>query len=64
VILIVYVDDILLTGSDVTSTEKAKKYLKTQSVIKNMDMSRYSLRIEIAHNKHRVVLNRSMFWIY
>ena len=35
-ILIVYVDDILLTESDIDGIEKAKEYLKTQFVTKDM----------------------------
>jgi len=34
------------------SIEKAKEYLKTQIVTKDMDMPRYMLRIEITHSKH------------
>jgi len=52
VILIVYVDGIILTGSD-DGIEKAKEYLKTQFVIKrNTGRPRHFLRIEIAHIKH------------
>jgi len=52
VILVVYVDDILPTQSDVDSIGKAKKYLKTQFVIKDLGRPRYFLTIETAHNKH------------
>ena len=47
-ILIIYFDDILLTGSDVACIIKAKEYLKTRFVIKEMGKSRYFLGIEIA----------------
>jgi len=36
-ILVVYVDDILLTESDIDGIEKAKEYLKTQFVTKDME---------------------------
>jgi len=36
VILVVYVDDILLTESDGDGIEKAKEHLKTQFVIKDI----------------------------
>ena len=52
----VYVDDILLSRSNVDGIKKAKEYLKTQFVIKDMSMPRYFFRIEIAHSKHRVIL--------
>ena len=36
-ILVVYVDDILLIESDIDGIKKAKKYLKTQFVTKDME---------------------------
>ena len=48
VILTIYVENSLLTGSDVAGIEKTKEYLKIQLVIKDMDMPRYFLGIEIA----------------
>jgi len=36
VILAVYVDDVLLTGSDTSGTEKANAYFKAQFVTKDM----------------------------
>ena len=36
-----YADDILLTGSDIVDIVKAKEYLKTQFVTKNMGKPRY-----------------------
>ena len=41
VILIVNVDNILLNKSDVASIKKAKEYLNTQFVIKDMGRPRY-----------------------
>jgi len=45
-ILVVYVD-IILTGSDCDSTEKAKEYLKTQFVTKNMTGKSIFLRFKL-----------------
>jgi len=57
-ILDLYFDDNLLTGSDVDGIKKAKEYLKTQFVTKDIGSPRYYFgikMIKIAHNKHRVV---------
>ena len=51
VILVVYVDDILLTRSDVDHIEKAKEYLKTRFVTKHMGMLKYFSRIEIVDSQ-------------
>ena len=48
-ILTIYVDDIMLTGSDADGIEKTKDYLKTHFVAKDMGRPRYFLGIEIAH---------------
>ena len=60
VILTIYVDDILLTGSVVDGIKKAKKYLKNQFVTKDMDSPRYFLGIEIAHTKHIVFFSKEV----
>ena len=52
--ILVYVDYILLTGSDGDGIEKAKEYLKAQFVTKDMGRPRYFFGIEIAHSKHRI----------
>ena len=52
VTLVVYVDDILLTGSDFVALAETKKYLKRYFVTKNMGKSRYFLGIEVVYQKH------------
>jgi len=47
-ILVVYVDNILLTGSNVNGIEKAKERLKSHFVTKDMERPRYFFEIEIA----------------
>ena len=65
-ILIVCINDILLTWSDVVGTVKAKEYMKTQSVTKDIGRSRYFLAIKIVHSKHGVYFsfNENILWIY
>ena len=52
VVLAVYVDDILLTGSDSAGLLEAKKYLNRYFVTKNMRHPKYFLAIEVAHQKY------------
>ena len=49
VILTVYVDDILLTGSDTAGIAKTKHYLGSHFITKDMRRPRYFLRIEFVH---------------
>ncbi|KAL0423991.1 UNVERIFIED_CONTAM: Retrovirus-related Pol polyprotein from transposon RE2 [Sesamum radiatum] len=47
VVLAVYVDDILITGSDIDGIEEAKTYLQKHFVTKDLGRPRYFLGIEI-----------------
>jgi len=47
VIVAIYVDDILLTGSDVDGILKNKEYLKTQFLTKDIDRPRYFLQMKL-----------------
>ena len=49
VILAVYVDDIILSGSDDTSILATKTYLQQNLSIRDLESPRYFLRIEFAH---------------
>ena len=57
VILAVYVDDILLTGSDSVALAETKKYLNCYFVTKDMWKSKYFLGIEVAFKKHGLLLS-------
>ncbi|KAK4385641.1 Retrovirus-related Pol polyprotein from transposon RE2 [Sesamum angolense] len=61
VVLAVYVDDILITGSDIDGIEKAKTYLQKPFVTKDLGRPRYFLGIEIAHSKHGVSLSHRKY---
>lgn len=50
VILIVYVDDIILTGNCLVSITKVKKYLSTVFEVKDLGSLRYFLGMEIGRN--------------
>jgi len=51
VILAVYVDNILLIGSDSPGLLETKRYLKRHFVTKDMGRPKYFLKIEFAHKK-------------
>ncbi|KAK4397606.1 Retrovirus-related Pol polyprotein from transposon RE2 [Sesamum angolense] len=61
VVLAVYVDDILITGSDLVGIEEAKKYLQKHFVTKDLGRPRYFLGIEIAHSKHGISLSQRKY---
>ncbi|KAL0440316.1 UNVERIFIED_CONTAM: Retrovirus-related Pol polyprotein from transposon RE2 [Sesamum latifolium] len=52
VVLAVYIDDILITGSDVVGIEEAKTHPGKHFITKDLGRPMYFLGIEIAHSKH------------
>ena len=50
-ILLVYVDDIIVTGDDSTERERLKKGLVQEFEIKELGKLKYFLGIEVAHSK-------------
>jgi len=61
VVLTVYVDDILLTDSDLAVLLETKEYLKGHFVTKDMGKPKYFQKIEVAHkNIVYFFLNESM----
>ncbi|KAK4402930.1 Retrovirus-related Pol polyprotein from transposon RE2 [Sesamum angolense] len=61
VVLAVYVDDILITGSDLVGIEEAKTYLQKHFVTKDLGRPRYFFGIEIAHSKHGISLSQRKY---
>jgi len=55
VILVVYVNDILLIGSDSAGLLETKEYLRCHFVTKNMGKPKYYLEIKVIHQKHSVL---------
>jgi len=49
IVLTIYVNDILLTGSDSVGLLYVKEYLKRHFVTKDMGRPKYFLGIEVAH---------------
>ena len=63
VILVVYVDDILVTktGSDLTGIQRTKDHLQKHFVTKDMDISKYFLDIEFAYTRNRMALSQRKY---
>lgn len=60
-ILLIYVDDIIITGSDLSGINDIKAYLKSVFDIKDLGYLRYFLGIELAHSKNGLVLSQRKY---
>ncbi|MFS7989377.1 putative RNA-directed DNA polymerase [Helianthus anomalus] len=61
VFLLVYVDDIVLTGNSVAEIEKIKKVLNDTFKIKDLGILKYFLGIEVLYNKNEVVFSQRKY---
>jgi len=61
VILVVYVDDFLLIGSDSTSLVETKDYLRRHFTTKDIGKPKYFLEIEVTHKKHSALLSQRKY---
>ena len=61
VLLAVYVDDILVTGSDTVGIRQIQEHLRTHFVTKNIDTPRYFLGIEFAYGKQKMTLSQRKY---
>ncbi|RVW33893.1 putative mitochondrial protein [Vitis vinifera] len=59
--LVVYVDDIVITGSDQNGIQKLKQHLFTHFQTKNLGKLKYFLRIEITQSSSGVVLSQRKY---
>ncbi|RVX13579.1 Retrovirus-related Pol polyprotein from transposon RE2 [Vitis vinifera] len=59
--LVVYVDDIVITGSDQNGIQKLKQYLFTHFQTKDLGKLKYFLGIEIAQSNSGVVLSQRKY---
>ncbi|KAK9044876.1 hypothetical protein V6N11_058767 [Hibiscus sabdariffa] len=60
-ILIVYVDDIILTGDDEMEISNFKKFLNKEFEIKDLGKLRYFLGMEVARSKDKLVINQRKY---
>ena len=57
VLLVVYVDDIVIIGSDSKGISSRKSFIQSQFHTKDLGMLRYFLDIEVMRNKHEIFLS-------
>ena len=58
ILLVVYVDDIVITGSNSKGISSLKSFLQSQFHTKNLGMLRYFLGIEVMRSKHGIFLSQ------
>ena len=57
IMLVVYVDDIVITGSDSKGISSLKSFLHGQFHTKDLRMLQYFLGIEVMRSKHEIFLS-------
>lgn len=60
-ILIIYVDDMIITGDNLEEIEKLEKGLSREFEMKNLGGLKYFLGIEVARNKHNICLSQRKY---
>ena len=61
ILLVVYVDDIVITESDSKSISSLKSFFQSQLHTKDLGMLRYFLGIEVLRNKHGIFLSQRKY---
>lgn len=59
--LLVYMDDIVVTGNDKEEMSKLKTYLETKFGIKDLDTLQYFKGIEVARSKQGIVVSQRKY---
>ena len=59
--LVVYVDDIVITGSDSKGISSLKSFIQSQFHTKDVRMLRYFLGIEVMRSKHGMLLSQRKY---
>nr|GEV16718.1 ribonuclease H-like domain-containing protein [Tanacetum cinerariifolium]GEY23953.1 ribonuclease H-like domain-containing protein [Tanacetum cinerariifolium] len=59
--LLVYVDDIVITGNDLAKIEKFKIFLRSKFKIKDLGKLKYFLGIKVLNNKEGICLNQRKY---
>ncbi|GKB52403.1 ribonuclease H-like domain-containing protein, partial [Tanacetum coccineum] len=59
--LLVYVDDIIITGNNLTKIEKFKQFLKTKFMIKDLGKLKYFLGIKVLDTLKGICLNQKKY---
>ncbi|XP_057991841.1 retrovirus-related Pol polyprotein from transposon RE1 isoform X1 [Hevea brasiliensis] len=61
ILLVVYVDDIVITGSDSAGISSLKTFLQTQFQTKNLGLLKYFLGIEVMRSKKGIFLSQRKY---
>jgi len=61
ILLVVYVDDIVITGSDTTGILSLKSFLHTQFHTKDLGMLKYFLGVEVTRSKKGIFLSQRKY---
>ena len=61
IVLIVYVDDIILTRDDLVKMDRLKQSLATNFEIKDLGALKYFLGMEVAHSKKRIIVSQRKY---
>ena len=59
ILLVVYVDDIIITGKDMTGISSLKSFLHGQFHTKDLGMLKYFLGVEVMRSKRGIFLSQS-----
>nr|GEY04994.1 ribonuclease H-like domain-containing protein [Tanacetum cinerariifolium] len=59
--LLIYMDDIIITGNNVSEIEKFKVFLKSKFMIKDLGKLKYFLGIEVVDTKKGICLNQRKY---
>ena len=58
-----YVNDIIITGSDMTGISSLKSFLHDQFHIKDLGMLKYFFCVEVMRNKHEIFLSQTKYML-
>ena len=61
ILLVVYMDDIIIIGSDFKGISSLMSFLQSQFHIKDLGMLRYFLGIEVMRSKHGIFLSQRKY---
>ncbi|WRX19899.1 Reverse transcriptase [Theobroma cacao] len=61
ILLLVYVDDIVITGSDTASIQSLKSFLHMQFQIKDLGLLKYFLGVEVTRSKKGIFLSQRKY---
>ena len=63
ILLVVYVDDIIITRNDMAGISSLKSFLQDQFHIKDLGMLKYFLGVEVMRSKHGIFLSQRKYML-